>query len=53
MSISITAAALPLRQFGKTDMAITQVGFGSWAIGGRTIRRPSSLIRCQDGRTWQ
>jgi aryl-alcohol dehydrogenase-like predicted oxidoreductase len=25
---------LPVRQFGRTDMAITRVGFGSWAVGG-------------------
>src|ERR1700677_1082628 len=25
---------LPLRQLGLTDMHITRVGFGSWAIGG-------------------
>ncbi len=27
-------AALPLRQLGRTDMRITPVGFGAWAIGG-------------------
>src|SRR5271154_679494 len=26
--------ALPLRQLGTTDMRITRVGFGSWAVGG-------------------
>ena len=26
--------ALPLRQLGTTDMEITRVGFGAWAIGG-------------------
>jgi aryl-alcohol dehydrogenase-like predicted oxidoreductase len=26
--------ALPLRQLGRTDMKITHVGFGAWAIGG-------------------
>ncbi|MDB5704925.1 MAG: putative aldo/keto reductase, partial [Sphingomonas bacterium] len=26
--------ALPLRRLGTTDMAITRVGFGAWAIGG-------------------
>jgi len=26
--------ALPTRRFGTTDMAITRVGFGAWAIGG-------------------
>lgn len=25
---------LPVRQLGKTDLAITRVGFGAWAIGG-------------------
>ncbi len=25
---------LPVRQFGNTDMQITPVGFGSWALGG-------------------
>jgi aryl-alcohol dehydrogenase-like predicted oxidoreductase len=25
---------LPLRQLGRTDMKITHVGFGAWAIGG-------------------
>lgn len=34
MSISASVAALPLRQFGTTDMSITRVGFGAWAIGG-------------------
>lgn len=27
-------ATLPVRPFGRTDMAITAVGFGAWAIGG-------------------
>jgi aryl-alcohol dehydrogenase-like predicted oxidoreductase len=27
-------SALPLRQLGMTDMRITRVGFGSWAVGG-------------------
>lgn len=26
--------SLPLRQLGHTDMHITRVGFGSWAVGG-------------------
>ena len=26
--------ALPKRHFGRTDMQITPVGFGAWAIGG-------------------
>ncbi len=30
--VSITT--LPVRQLGKTDMRITRVGFGSWAVGG-------------------
>jgi aryl-alcohol dehydrogenase-like predicted oxidoreductase len=28
------AATLPTRRFGRTDMEITRVGFGAWAIGG-------------------
>jgi aryl-alcohol dehydrogenase-like predicted oxidoreductase len=31
---SAREAALEMRTFGKTDMKITPVGFGSWAIGG-------------------
>jgi aryl-alcohol dehydrogenase-like predicted oxidoreductase len=32
---SVTAdRPLPTRQLGRTDMAITPVGFGAWAIGG-------------------
>ena len=27
-------APLPLRRLGRTDMHITRVGFGSWAVGG-------------------
>jgi len=27
-------SALPVRQLGTTDMKITRVGFGSWAVGG-------------------
>ncbi|HTJ01448.1 MAG TPA: aldo/keto reductase, partial [Methylovirgula sp.] len=27
-------ASLPTRAFGRTDMSITRVGFGAWAIGG-------------------
>jgi aryl-alcohol dehydrogenase-like predicted oxidoreductase len=26
--------SLPVRQLGRTDMRITRVGFGSWAVGG-------------------
>ncbi|HXP96316.1 MAG TPA: aldo/keto reductase [Telmatospirillum sp.] len=29
-----TVSDLPTRQFGATDMQITRVGFGAWAIGG-------------------
>lgn len=29
-----SSAPLPTRQFGRTDMYITPVGFGAWAIGG-------------------
>jgi len=29
-----TAEALPTVQLGRTDMTITRVGFGAWAIGG-------------------
>jgi aryl-alcohol dehydrogenase-like predicted oxidoreductase len=29
-----TSAQLPLRRLGNTDMHITRVGFGAWAIGG-------------------
>jgi aryl-alcohol dehydrogenase-like predicted oxidoreductase len=28
------ASPLPTRPFGRTDMSITPVGFGAWAIGG-------------------
>ena len=28
------AGALPTRRLGRTDMDITRVGFGAWAIGG-------------------
>ena len=28
------STALPTRRFGLTDMEITRVGFGAWAIGG-------------------
>jgi len=31
---SASATALPTRPFGRTDMNITRVGFGAWAIGG-------------------
>ena len=26
--------ALPTRRLGRTDMNVTRVGFGAWAIGG-------------------
>ncbi|MEA2782544.1 MAG: hypothetical protein QOK29_4088 [Rhodospirillaceae bacterium] len=29
-----SARPLPMRPFGKTDMQITPVGFGAWAVGG-------------------
>ncbi len=29
-----TKTSLPVRRFGRTDMMITRVGFGSWAVGG-------------------
>lgn len=31
---STSDIALPTRALGRTDMAITRVGFGAWAIGG-------------------
>lgn len=31
---SATATIHPTRRFGNTDMEITRVGFGAWAIGG-------------------
>ena len=31
---SISPASLPTRRLGRTDMSITRVGFGAWAIGG-------------------
>ncbi len=31
---SAPAASLPTRRLGRTDMNITRVGFGAWAIGG-------------------
>ncbi|MGO4502525.1 MULTISPECIES: aldo/keto reductase [unclassified Dyella] len=33
-NILTSAAPLPTRQLGLTDMLITPVGFGAWAIGG-------------------
>ncbi len=30
----LTTTSLPTRQLGRTDMQITRVGFGSWAVGG-------------------
>jgi aryl-alcohol dehydrogenase-like predicted oxidoreductase len=32
--IFMSATSLPTAAFGKTDMSITRVGFGSWAVGG-------------------
>ena len=29
-----SASVLPVRRLGRTDMQITRVGFGAWAIGG-------------------
>lgn len=29
-----TSSSLPTRRLGRTDMEITRVGFGAWAIGG-------------------
>ncbi len=29
-----TTTLLPTQKFGRTDMQITRVGFGSWAVGG-------------------
>ena len=35
MSTTVTPTnTLPVRQLGRTDMHITRVGFGSWAVGG-------------------
>ncbi len=35
LELPISAAkALPTRRLGRTDMEITRVGFGAWAIGG-------------------
>jgi diketogulonate reductase-like aldo/keto reductase len=34
LSSKTAAAPLPTRQLGQTDMDITPVGFGAWAIGG-------------------
>ncbi len=31
---SVSNTALPTHSLGRTDMAITRVGFGAWAIGG-------------------
>jgi aryl-alcohol dehydrogenase-like predicted oxidoreductase len=32
--LASTSVALPTRRLGRTDMEITPVGFGAWAIGG-------------------
>jgi aryl-alcohol dehydrogenase-like predicted oxidoreductase len=34
MTTPENSTALPTRRFGRTDMSITRVGFGAWAIGG-------------------
>lgn len=34
MSESILTGALPMHPLGMTDMKITRVGFGAWAVGG-------------------
>jgi aryl-alcohol dehydrogenase-like predicted oxidoreductase len=34
MADTILTGALPMHPFGKTDMKITRVGFGAWAVGG-------------------
>jgi aryl-alcohol dehydrogenase-like predicted oxidoreductase len=34
MAIQQSKTALPKRKLGRTDMTITPVGFGAWAIGG-------------------
>lgn len=34
MVATSTIKTLPTRKLGRTDMAITRVGFGAWAIGG-------------------
>jgi aryl-alcohol dehydrogenase-like predicted oxidoreductase len=32
--VNSSPASLPTRRLGRTDMSITRVGFGAWAIGG-------------------
>ena len=34
LASSVSDRALPTHALGRTDMAITRVGFGTWAIGG-------------------
>jgi len=34
VGIATVSTSLPLRRLGRTDMEITRVGFGAWAIGG-------------------
>ena len=41
---SIDIETLPTRRFGRTDMNITRVGFGAWAIGGADWA--TALHRC-------
>src|SRR5277367_4945510 len=31
---NLTATSLPTRQLGNSDLNLTRVGFGAWAIGG-------------------
>jgi aryl-alcohol dehydrogenase-like predicted oxidoreductase len=30
----VTAVTLPVRRFGRTDLSITPIGLGAWALGG-------------------
>jgi aryl-alcohol dehydrogenase-like predicted oxidoreductase len=34
MSQGVLTGALPMHPFGTTDMKITRIGFGAWAVGG-------------------
>lgn len=41
-----SVAKMPYRRFGATDMQLSEVGFGAWAIGGRAygaVQRDESL----------
>ena len=42
---SAPATTLPTRRFGHTDMEITRVGFGAWAIGGADCNGSNSVVR--------